>query len=144
MRLDQLKNHSVFVDSCCFIYLFEESNAYADVLEKLFSPDFSESIIVSSVISVSEVITKPIREKRDDVAEKYLRLFEQLPIKIEVVDKSVAIRGATIRAKSGFGLLDSYQIAMAESGECDYFLTNDKQLKKYKNMGVVLIADLVE
>jgi len=144
MKINNLKNQSIFVDSCCFIYLFENNDKYADKLEKLFSPDFGDIVFTSSIITVSEVITKPIRERMTDTVDRYLRLFQQLPMKLEIIDRNIAIRGATIRAKFGFGLIDSYQIAVAESCECEYFLTNDKQLKLYKNIKVVLLSDLIE
>lgn len=41
-------------------------------------------------------------------------------------------------------MLDSLQLASAELAHCDLFLTNDKQLKQYRRLNVLTVAELAD
>ena len=51
--------------------------------------------------------------------------------------QSVAERAVTIR-QSGVKTADAFHISCAIEGECDYFITTDKPLLKYKNNEIII------
>ena len=52
-------------------------------------------------------------------------------------------KAAQIRAEyKGFKAMDALQIATACLSGCDLFLTNDKQLKQFKEVKCITVAEL--
>ncbi len=61
------------------------------------------------------------------------------------IDEEIASRAAKIRAEyTTFKAMDSLQLATACERGCDAFLSNDKRIKKFKDLEVVLVEDLEE
>ncbi len=59
------------------------------------------------------------------------------------MDLAVAKRASKLRAKYTFLKgFDAIQIAIAIENNCDAFLTNDKQLKKIREIKIVVLEDL--
>lgn len=128
----------IFIDSAIFIYLFEDHPKYASLLEPLFNNEAVKKI--SSVIMIAEVLTKPFERKNSELINHYQEIFNHLPnLSIVSLDRESAILGSQIKAQYGFHLIDSFQLALAEKNNCVSFLTNDKQLEKYKNLSVVCL-----
>lgn len=50
---------------------------------------------------------------------------------------------AKIRAKyKGFKAMDALQLATAMISDCDLFLTNDKQLRRFDGLPILVVDDL--
>lgn len=131
----------VFIDSSIFIYLFEDHPRFASKIQPVFD-SLSENKLsaFTSIISVAEVITKPLEEKRDESVKKYHEVFQHLPnLKITSPTYDTAVSAAQIRAEYKFRLIDSFQLAMAKEFRCLSFLTNDRKLKKFKDLKIILL-----
>lgn len=128
----------VFLDSVIFIYLFEDHPRYASLVEPLFNNEAVKKI--SSVITIAEVLTKPFERKNSELIKQYHEIFNHLPnFSVVLLDKETAILASQIKAQYGFRLIDSFQLATAEKNKCASFLTNDKQLVKYKNLSIICL-----
>lgn len=143
--LKLLSNEKVFLDSSCFIYLFENIPKYANLLEPIFNESSSKKIrMITSNISVSETLVKPFQDKNSSLVESYIKLFEYLEnLTISDIDFSSSIEAARLRAAYKFKLLDSYQLSLAIGEKCKHFLTNDKQLKNCKEIKVLILKDFI-
>lgn len=94
-------------------------------------------------MTVSEVLTKPFEHKKMDLVEQYQEIFQQAA-NLSVVSPTydTAVSAAEIRADYGFRLIDSYQLAIARETNCRSFVTNDNQIKKYKDIKVFLLGNI--
>lgn len=66
-----------------------------------------------------------------------------MDIEIKSIDKTIAEKAAQIRAEyKFFKTMDALQLATACLSECDLFLTNDKQLKQFKEINCITVVEL--
>ncbi len=135
----------IFLDTSCFIYIVESNNTYREKVKILFDKiTVGEIKAVSSIITLSEVLVQPIKNNNTALINLYIELFNQLP-NFSLVSPSygTAIQAARIRARQNISLPDAYQLALADEYNCKSFLTNDKGLKKFKELEVLVLDDLV-
>lgn len=137
-------NSPVFLDTACFIYLFEQHPKYHDAIKPVFSFLSSGKITAfTSIITVTEVLTKPYQNKADNLVNLYLEAFANIPgLKLVGPVYETAIRAAMLRAKYNLNLPDAYQLVMAIEAKCQTFLTNDKNLKKVKEIKIALLEEI--
>lgn len=134
----------LFLDTSCFIYLVENHLQFALPLRLIFS-DLGKGKIqaVTSVVTVAEVLVKPIELHRNDLVTKYHELFTTVKsLRVVAPSYNTARLAALIRAVQHFTLTDSLQLALAKENNCKTFLTNDERLKAYRDLPVRLISNL--
>lgn len=134
----------IYFDSAPIIYYTEDRIPFADIIEKLMRHIIQNNIqIITSVISVSECLTKPIRENDTKLITIYERFFEQTQ-NMNVVDISFSIarKSADLRAQYGLRTPDALHIATAIISGCQAFLTNDIALKRINELKVWVLDDI--
>lgn len=71
-------------------------------------------------VTLSEILVGPIRSGRPGVVEDFV---ERLSVEVRPVGAALALRGATVRARTGLALPDAYVVAVGlearESGSGD-------------------------
>ena len=134
----------LFLDTSCFIYLIENHPQFALPLRSVFSDLGKKKIqAVTSVVTVAEVLVKPMELNRDDLVTKYHELFTQVEsLRVVAPSYNTARETASIRSQHKFTLMDSFQLALAKEHNCKTFLTNDDRLKSYRDLPVKLISSL--
>ena len=134
----------VFIDTAPFIYFFENNELFADKVEQFIGLCLlHETPMVTSVISYMEFSVMPERSKKIKLISSFNEVLLKLSIPFMEVNLSVAQRASKLRAKYIFLKgLDALQIAIAVENKCDAFLTNDKQLKKIKEVKIIVLDDL--
>lgn len=71
------------------------------------------------------------------------RLVETMDMEIIEINQEIAKKAAQIRAEyKGLKAMDALQLAVACLSVCDLFLTNDKQLKQFKEIKCVTVNEL--
>ncbi len=71
-RIERFKDKVVSLDTAPLIYLIQDHPAYADRLEAFFQSARQNRVrIVTSVITLAEVLVKPLRDGRDDLVRRY-------------------------------------------------------------------------
>ncbi|MBU0678790.1 MAG: type II toxin-antitoxin system VapC family toxin [Verrucomicrobia bacterium] len=131
----------VFVDTSPWIYLCETSGPRrADTRTLLESWIKSGVELVTSTMTLSEVLVVPKREQRPDVERLYRVLFDEiLSAPLIPLDESVADSTADIRAQYGFRTPDAIQLASALQNNCDAFFTNDRRLSRFDDIDIILL-----
>ncbi len=72
----------------------------------------------------------------------FKRLVETTDMEVVEIDQGIAQKAAQIRAEyKGFKAMDALQLATACIMGCDLFLTNDKQLKQFKDINCVTVDE---
>ena len=138
-----LYGKTIGLDTAPLIYFIEEDN-YFDVVSLFFEALSKGRLrVVTSTITLLEVLVQPYRRGEKDLAEKYRKILmysENLlmfPVSNEIADKA-----AKLRAKYGIRTPDAIQISTALYGKATTFLTNDRDLKKVQEIEVLTLVDI--
>lgn len=136
-------NKTVFLDTVPLIYYIEENKTYVKFLGKLFEANSQNKFqFTTSVLTLMELLIQPIRINAAKLVEEYENIIcNSKTISIHDFNIEIAKTAAKIRAEYGFKTPDSIQLATAISTNSDYFLTNDKQLKTFKEIEIILLEE---
>jgi predicted nucleic acid-binding protein len=117
---------------------------FQPVLQRLFSSsDNANLFLQTSTITLLEVLVKPLKEGRQDLVEQYKEILLNAPgMTVRAVDSNVAETAGGLRAQYGLRTPDALQLGTAIYYRSSFFLTNDKQLAKVKEIPVLLLSDL--
>ena len=137
----------VFVDTAPFIYFIEKDDNNPQYYEKVknFLRDGydNDKKFVSSVITMEEYFVFPYRNQEYSLIDMFNRLVETTNMEIVEINQEIAKKAAQIRADyKGFKAMDALQLAVACLSACDLFLTNDKQLKQFREIECVTVEEL--
>lgn len=140
--MNGIGNHKrVALDSNLFIYYFEDNPEFAPTIKKIFDKIINGSIsAITSVISITETLSYPSPQKvTDGITETFLNFPN---IIIMDIDQQIAFEAASIRRKYSFRLPDSIQLATAKLNKAQVFISNDQRLKQFKELKVILLAEI--
>lgn len=141
----QLKNHKVIaLDTMFFIYYFQKENPYASKIGKVLREiEKGRLKAITTVITISEVLTKPLEEKNLELADEYKNVLNSFPnLKVLEINQYIATVAASLKAKYQIKLPDALQIAGSLYGGADLFISNDKKLKKVDELKVLALDKL--
>lgn len=133
----------VFIDTAPFVYFFEGDSDLSiksrDLFLKLINGDYE---IYTSYISEVEMKVLPQRNKQTKkiiIMDSFIEEFgiNKLGIGIREYKTALEIRANYTHIK----LIDAFQLSIAINNRCDYFITNDKELKKYDQINVILVDE---
>lgn len=132
----------VALDSNLFIYQFENNPKFIKytipVFEKLIENKLQA---VTSIISVIEALSYPSPK---GVLDKIKEAFITIPnLEIFDVNYDIGVQAAKIRRTNKFRLPDSIQLATALYSKSQAFITNDRRLKKFKELPIVLLREVI-
>lgn len=134
----------IFLDTTPIIYFLDVDVNYAEKVENLFS-DFlvAESQMITSTITCTEYLTYPYRTGNSEKIDAFFEFLSDCDIPMCPIDVNIAKKAAQIRAEyKDFKTMDCLQLATACVQECDLFLTNDKQLRQFKEIKCVTMDEL--
>lgn len=130
----------ISLDSNIFIYHFERNPAYITYTDKILNLlSRNKAQAATSVVSIIETLSYPSPPKvTKDITEAFLKIPN---LKIYDVTLLIAFESARIRREYDFRMPDAIQLATALSAKTSVFITNDKRLKKFKELKVILINE---
>ncbi len=123
-----LKPIYVYLDSCLVIYLVEEHQIFAPLLENYIenTPDL---IFVVLDLTEMECLVIPFRKNNQRLIEKFYDWFNQA--KVVSLNKEIFHQAAQLRADfSSLKTPDALHLATAIHHNCHEFWTNDNRLDK--------------
>lgn len=137
----------VFVDTAPFIYFIENDDnnlQYHGKVKEFFKYGYdNHREFVTSVITMEEYFVFPYRNKEYSFIDMFTRLVATTDMEIVEINQEIAKKAAQIRAQyKGFKAMDALQLAVACLSKCDLFLTNDKQLRQFKEIKCLTIEEL--
>ncbi len=132
----------VFWDTNLFIYLFEDAGDHAERVAALRSRMIErEDELLTSALTVGEILVKPARAGRPDLARQYEQRIAQVATIIPF-DVEAARAFATVRADGGVKGPDAMQLACAAAARTNLFITNDERLAGRVVGGIDFIVPL--
>ncbi|MCB9154601.1 MAG: PIN domain-containing protein [Caldilineae bacterium] len=116
------------VDSAPFIYYIEEHPTYLAHVVGFSGGRYTAQIeLVTSTITVSEVLIHPLRLGADHLRDEYLDLFlNSANLEIQSIDIDVAQRAAALRAAHNIRLPDALQIGVSDGAAMPAALHSDE------------------
>lgn len=132
----------VFWDTNLFIYYLEDRTPRADRVQTIRERMLERNDrLVTSHLTLGEVLVKPTRDQRRDLAEAYQRLLTDHATLLSF-DRGAAVKYATIRHDRSIKAPDAIQLACAAQAGVDLFITNDDRLSRAVVPGIQFITSL--
>ena len=137
------KHKRIGIDSCVFIYKFEQHPRYEPLCSVIFEALSHHKIeLITSIITVSEVLIQPIKKKQGEIVLLYENVFETLPhFSLVPIDYAQAKAAALLRAEYTLRGPDALHIAAMLTHGAEIFITNDRRLKKVKDLKIVCLQE---
>jgi len=136
---------SIFMDTAPIIYYIEGNNQFCQIKNIINQIQKNNITIFSSVITITEVLVKPVSLGNMNVVNSFLTFLKNPDnIIILSVNDRIAEQAGYLRGKyPSLKTLDAIQISSAIEARTDIFLTNDLRLKQVKEIEVFTLKDMV-
>ncbi|KIE18620.1 hypothetical protein DS62_12330 [Smithella sp. SC_K08D17] len=138
------KIKTIFLDTAPVIYFIEAHPQFGPLVRQVIELMNENRIqAVTSVLTLSEVLPKPVETGNDELAEKFKTYLKNgsnltlLPITEIIGESAGVLRGKYPNLKT----VDALQIATALDAESDAFLTNDRKLSGIKEIKIIVLKD---
>ena len=141
-ELDQIQ--TIFIDTAPIIYYIEAHPQFGPLAKEIVSSFQSGKLIAfSSVITLVEVLPKPVETGNEKLVKKFSdflkagRNISLLDISSDIAELAGKLRGRYTSLRA----LDAIQIAVSINVKADAFITNDVKLKQIEESKVIVLKD---
>lgn len=143
--LKALHGTIVGLDTAPLIYLMEKHPTYLPLVQPFFEAvEQGDMHVVTSTLTLTEVLIHPFRHGNRDLAERYSRiLLNARNLTTLSVSPSIATSAANLRATYGLKAPDAIQLATAQHGRATSFLTNDEGIASIPGVNVIQLDRLL-
>ena len=133
----------IFWDTNLFIYLLEGTGESFQLTRNLLQRMAERrDELLTSTLTLGEVLVKPLEAGRADIADRYERLLDSPGVRLVPFDRESARMYAQIRRDRSIRPPDAIQLSCAAAAKTDLFVTNDARLSRKTVPGVHFIAPL--
>jgi|SRR5579884_860023 len=142
--IDSLRNCVVGFDTMPLIYYIEENPTYLNIVDPFFDAiERGEFTVVTSIMTLLEVLVHPIRRGDVRLAQQYRSLlFDTEGLQTVLLSQEIAEEAARLRAFYNIRTPDAVQLATAIKSKADFFLTNDRDLPALAGLKILKLDDL--
>ena len=142
--MGKLGEGPIALDTVIFIYWIEENPAYLSQVEPLFrAVDRGEIEVVTSAITLLEVLVVPYRAGKVALAERYEQLLTRAShLRLVDIDRQQLRAAAQLRAVHGVRTPDALQLAAGLATRATTLLTNDRRLPGIPGLEVLQLGEL--
>lgn len=140
------KSSKIAIDSSCFIYHIEKNTKYIELTRIIFNELLPKTSVqaIGSTIIIAEILTKPYKLNRPDLAVAYKTLIPTIPnLYLYAPDERICDRAARLRSKYNFRTPDAIHIATAVEENAAAIIGNDKRWKRVKEIKTIVLEDFV-
>ena len=133
----------VFWDTNLFIYLFEKNAEWSPRVIELRRRMLARGDeLLTSYLTVGEVITKPKQLNNAMLERSYLNFFSSGSVELVTFSLDAAQRYGDIRSRERIRPADAIQLACASAARTDLFVTNDNRLSGLVVSGVTFVTGI--
>jgi predicted nucleic acid-binding protein len=139
--LIQLQGQTVGLDTAPLIYFIEQNGVYLELVHAFFwAMSQGEFQVVTSTLTLTEVLVHPLRSGNVELAEQYRDIIlDQENLVTVPVSVEIAEVAAQLRATQNLRTPDAIQIATAMQRGATFFLTNDARLAAVPDLEVLVL-----
>jgi predicted nucleic acid-binding protein len=143
--LDALSGQVIGLDTAPLIYFIEENPAYLNFVRPFFEMmDRGEARVVTSVITLAEVLVHPLRSGDAALVQRYRDILQSAAaLTLLPVSEAIAEQAAHLRARHNLRTPDAIQLATALQSGASTFLTNDARLPTVPGLHTITLDDLL-
>lgn len=133
----------VFLDTTPLIYFLDDDIHFGLKTHQIFEEIlYNDRLLLTSVLTCMEYLVHPYRTNNQAKIKACADFLNDCHIPVLSINLEIATRAAQIRAAyKDFKSLDALQLATACVYGCDAFLTNDKQLRQFREIHCLTIDD---
>jgi predicted nucleic acid-binding protein len=138
--------NTIFIDTAPVIYYIEAHPQFGPLTKEVVTAFQSGNLnAFSSVITLTEVLPKPIEAGNEKLARKFAEFLKYgknlslIEISAGIAERAGRLRGQYV----GLRTVDAIQLSAAIDVGADGFLTNDKKLKQIKEIKVLVLKDFI-
>jgi predicted nucleic acid-binding protein len=143
--IEALGGTIVGLDTAPLIYLIEENPVFLPFVRPFFEAvDRGEFRVVTSILTLTEVLVHPMRCGDQELADQYRRiLLHASQVTTAPVSEMIADEAAQLRARHGLRTPDAIQLATAIRSGASSFLTNDTRLPNLPGLNMLVLNKLI-
>jgi predicted nucleic acid-binding protein len=132
------------IDTAPLIYFVERHTACLDLMREILKRiEADEFRACSSVVTLTEVLTQPLRASNQQLTDEYRDLLlHGRNFTLYGINTLIAELAAHLRARYRLHTPDALQIAVALDAGCEAFLCNDAGLRRVSELRVLVLDDL--
>lgn len=136
----------VALDTAAFIYFIEEHPRFGRLVERLLiESDRGDRLVVTSALTLLEVLVLPYRLGDVSLAERYEAILTRSRgVRLVELDRTQLRAAAQIRAAYRARTPDALQLAAALTHRCSAFVTNDRAMPAVPGLPILQLSDYVE
>ena len=136
--------NSLFIDTPPVIYYIEAHPQFGPLTKEAVTAFQSGTLnAFSSVITLTEVLSKPFEQGDEKLARKFADFLKHGK-NLDMIEISVSIAETAGKLRGRYPFLrtvDAIQVSAALDVRADALLSNDKKLKQIEEIRVVVLAD---
>jgi predicted nucleic acid-binding protein len=134
----------LYLDANALVYFLEAHAVLGPPLKKLFNAADSHQVeMVTSELSLAELLVLPIKAKRDDLVEAHTAFLATRPLfNVLGIERAVLIESARLRAATGMKFPDAIHVATALASGCTTFISEDRGIRVPDGLRLVRVSDL--
>lgn len=136
--------NSVFIDTAPIIYYIQAHPEFGPLAREVVMAFQSGNVIAySSVLTLTEVLAKPIEMNDEPLARRFADFLKYARhLSLIEISEGIAETAGNLRGRYSFlKTIDALQVTAALDVGADAFLTNDAKLKQIKELKVILLKD---
>jgi uncharacterized protein len=131
----------VFLDSSIVIYYVEQPPTWGrKAADRLAALHASREQFASTDLVRMECLVGPIKAGDPALLADFAAFFAEPGVVMLPISATIAERAAGIRASYRFGPMDSFHLAAAVDSGSNVFLTNDAQLRQFRDGFVEILT----
>lgn len=139
--VEDLGPGAVGLDSVAFIYFIEEHPRFLPILRPLFAQADRGRRLVTSALTLHEVLVIPIRLGNAATAALYEAvLTESRGVHLIDITRDQLRNAARLRAATRVKTPDALHLAAAISAGCRAFITNDQRLPEIPGLNIIQLS----
>src|SRR5579862_3532618 len=130
------------VDTMLFVYHFEEHSQFGPAAARLLqAAEHDQLRLVTSVLTLMEVLVVPKRERQEQLCRRYHELFASFPqLTVLPIDESIAEVASDLRSTYTLRTPEALHLATAIVAGAEAFVTEDRRLSNVAAIRVVGIS----
>lgn len=142
--INDLQRKTVGLDTAPLIYFIEEDPAYIETVKLFFEAmDRGEFLVVTSTVTLLEVLVHPLRSNNRELATDYRDILLNSKLMTLEVSSAIAEQAAQLRAAHNIRTPDAIQVSAALNAGATHFFTNDVRLPEIPSIQILSLDALV-
>ncbi len=142
--INNLQGKTVGLDTAPLIYFIEENPDYIEAVRLFFEAmDRSDFLVVTSTVTLLEVLVHPLRNNNRELAAEYRDILLNSKLMTLEISNAIAEQAARLRASHNIRTPDALQLSAALNAGATHFFTNDIRLPKIPSIQIFSIDTLV-